>query len=140
MNTANKYSPYQGYGNGKPWYWYHYRHAFVPPTREHTRGDWVWKRSKRDNFYEGYVHYTSRYSGRVLTHTAERCNRCGKDHCSWCGCEHFWKKYSRTRGSTFEKRDVHRRFRRQTKHAIWRELMGDDDVSHNFFVSGDWLD
>ena len=39
----------------------------------------------------------------------------------------------------YEKTRRHRVFRRLAKRAIWRELKGDDDVSHNFYFGGDWL-
>jgi hypothetical protein len=42
--------------------------------------------------------------------------------------------------SVYEKKRVHRIFRRRAKLAIYRELMGDDHVLHNFRVSGNYLD
>jgi hypothetical protein len=41
--------------------------------------------------------------------------------------------------SVYRKRLLHRAFRRQARRAITRELAG-EEISHNFYVSGDWLD
>ncbi|MGZ6281748.1 MAG: hypothetical protein ACXWQ5_00450 [Ktedonobacterales bacterium] len=139
MNVSNKYDPYQGYGYGKPWYWYRTA-VYGAPRRKKTKSDWVWHFPKRQEYWEGLIHYSSVYSNRRIYHTDEYCKHCGKSHCLYCGCARWWKKWISTGGSTYEKKDAHRRFRRQAKYAIWRELKGDDDVSHNFYVSGDWLD
>jgi len=52
-----------------------------------------------------------------------------------------WKRHDKdSNASVYEKKRVHRIFRRRAKFAIYRELAGDDNVSHNFIVSGDYLD
>lgn len=134
MNLSGKYQPYKGYGKGKPWYWYgRWRNGV--PRRVKTRGDWVWAYSKSYHRVE-WCHYWIVRDGP----DEQFCNQCGFVHCMHCGCNRFWKKWVDTGASTFEKRKLHRDFRRQAKALIRRELDGEEDISHNFYVSGDWLD
>lgn len=131
MNLSGKYQPYKGYGKGKPWYWY--RGGSVA-RRIRTKGDWVWESEPP------VCGYSCRWLSTRHGERIEFCVRCGKVHCYWCGCYRPWKKWVKTGASTFEKRKLHHDFRRQAKALIRRELHGEEDISHNFYVSGDWLD
>ncbi len=129
VNLANKYQPYHGYGAAHPFLW----NRFVAdyPHRVHTRSDWRY--ATEPPYHPEHQHYPK------LTISA--CRRCGRTHCRWCGCIYQpWKRAAKdSDGSVFEKRRLHRVFRRQAKRAIQRELAG-EEISHNFRVSGPWLD
>jgi hypothetical protein len=85
-----------------------------------------------------YIHYCRK---PPVSTPPDFCHHCGLVHCRACGCWQPWKKHDKTSdAANFEKRLVHRAFRRAVKDAIRRELDGDDAISHHFFVSGDWLD
>ncbi len=134
MNTSGKYQPYRGTGKGKPWYWYGRWHIGAP-RRVRIKGDWMWAWDKGEHRIE-WCHYWVVRQGPDIRF----CNGCSRVHCMHCGCNLFWKKWVNTAGSTYEKTKAHRAFRRRAKDAIRRELAGDDAVSHNFPVYGDWLD
>jgi hypothetical protein len=125
-----KYQPYKGYHH-KPWlsYWAPYY-----PRRIKTRHDWHWRHLPAQHT----LAHETRNPGR---RGSGFCGRCGKTHCWECGCWQPWKKYDKdSNAANYEKRVVHRAFRRQARAAIRRELWGDDAVSHAFYISGDWLD
>jgi hypothetical protein len=113
VNPPYKYQPYQGY-HAKPWLSYG-----LPGygRRIRTRGDW---------------HYDRRpWRCPLSKYTAgER-----SDGRRWA----FWHRSKDNGGSVFEKRLAHRAFRRLVKHAISRELAG-EEVSHNIRYCGNWLD
>jgi hypothetical protein len=125
-----KYQPYKGYHH-KPWLSYRCPEY---PQRIKTRHDWRWRMLPRPHTL-AHEFYGSGRRG------VQRCRHCGKVHCLACGCWQPWKKHDKDSDSAnYEKRLVHRAFRRQAKEAIRRELCGDDAISHAFYVSGDWLD
>lgn len=122
-----KYNPYWGYGSTIPGYWYR------NPKRIRTRSDWRPDHDEPDIYHGEHV---GRYAARD-----QWCKRCQKVHCYYCHCDQPWKRSRKSSGdSVYEKRDVHRRFRLAARNAIRRELAGDDNVMHNFRISGDWLD
>lgn len=52
-----------------------------------------------------------------------------------------WKRWAKdSAASVYEKQRTHRVFRRRARLAIWRELGGDEGVSHHFIAVGDYLD
>lgn len=104
------------------------------PRRVKTKHDWRWHTQPR--YHQAAC---DRYS---QGHSSDKpCRYCGKVHCHTCGCWQPWKKFNRfADAATFEKRSAHRAFRREAKAALSRELVGDDAVSHTFFISGNWLD
>jgi hypothetical protein len=124
-----KYQPYKGYHH-KPWL------SYGPPgypRRVKTRHDWVWCKVPRrhEEPLQWWTH----------SHEAEACRRCNRMHCPICGCWQPWKKWDKNSdAANYQKRLVHRAFRRLARIAICRELAGDDGVSHAFYVSGEWLD
>jgi hypothetical protein len=114
VNYANKYQPYQGYGYTQPWR----RHisGFDPPgygRRICTRSDW---------------HYDFRPwrfpTGEVAEYFRVKDRR-------WP----FWRRPKSSSGTVYQKRLVHRKFRRLAKQALQRELAG-EEVSHNFRCCG----
>jgi hypothetical protein len=134
-NLRVKYQPYKGYGH-KPWLSYREPHY---PLRIKTKHDWRWRCVlPHHQINHEYVHYCRK---PPLPTPPAFCRRCGRVHCYDCGCWKPWKKHDKnSNASNYEKQLVHRAFRRAVKDAIRRELDGDDAISHNFFVSGDWLD
>ena len=129
-NYANKYQPYHGYGCAHPFIWY--GNIGPCPVRVRTRGDWRWNVRPRVCAEFHMPHWRERM---------EWCDQCGIVHCAWCGCYAPWHRPDKSsNGSRYEKRLAHRTFRRWARHAIVRELRGDDAVSHNFRYCGDWLD
>lgn len=130
MNVSNKYHPYKGYGTTQGF-------AYVdPPKRVRTRSDW-----REPHCLEGEEHRLWCLGSPYRLIRMVDCPRCGKTHCAFCGCYTPWKRsHKKSTMSVWEKRYVHRQFRQQTRAAIRRELAGDDGVSYNVFVSGDYLD
>lgn len=129
-NQRVKYQPYKGYHHKS---WLSYGEPYYP-LRIKTKHDWQWRRLLPR-------HEVSHELRAYNLPSNEPCRHCQKVHCRMCGCWQPWKKYDKdSADANYEKRLVHRAFRRQTKDAIRRELAGDDAISHNFPVSGDWLD
>lgn len=128
MNVSYKYQPYQGYGCAHPSLWYS---SFGYLLRVRTCSDWRY--AQRQPYHPEHQH--TRWDRYVL------CRKCGRTHCIACGCRYQpWKRWAKdSAGSVYEKQRLHRLFRRQVKRAIQRELAG-EEVSHNFWISGDWLD
>lgn len=124
-----KYQPYHGYGTTQS-YW-----ATNNPTRIRTRSDWRPPHEPPYSMHRWHA-FRSWYVWEITL-----CDRCGKVHCDYCRCYRPWTRWpKRSNNSRFEKRDIHRRFRRLAKHAIWDELTSGEPVSHAFRVSGDYLD
>lgn len=124
VNLSNKYQPYHCYGSAHHsslWY-----NAAGYPHRVRTRSDWRYA-------ILPLYHADHQYHPRAVI---AYCRSCGRTHCRVCGCRYEpWKRRVKaSTGTVFEKRRLHRAFRRQAKHALQRELAG-EEVSHNFRVS-----
>jgi hypothetical protein len=110
VHPANKYQPYQGYGRAWPWY----GHGSADYGRRvRTRSDWHYD-----------VHPWRTPTGEVWEGVHSEGRR-------WP----FWYRPKNSSGTIYQKRLVHRAFRRLAKQAIRREL-GGEEVSHTIRSCG----
>jgi hypothetical protein len=95
------------------------------PRRVRTRSDWRYATEPPYHPEHQHAYYA------VICD----CRSCGRTHCRSCGCRYEpWKRRVKASNGSYEKRRLHRVFRRQVKHALQRELAG-EEMSHNFRVS-----